>query len=90
MRGTSIDHQRPLVQAARADLAARLGVTVDAVTVVDARAVTWGDASYGCPEPGMRYLSRLMEGALVVLEADGRRFEYHGGDPLRLCERAPR
>jgi hypothetical protein len=22
----------------------------------------------------------------VVLEVDGRRYEYHGGDPLVLCE----
>lgn len=84
-RGTPIDHERPLVQAAREDLATRLGVPIERVMVVDARAMTWGDTSYGCPEPGMRYLSRVVEGALVVLDADGRHYEYHGGDPLQLC-----
>ena len=46
----------PLVTAAVDDLAGRLGIEPPTVTVVDARAVTWGDSSLGCPEPGMMYL----------------------------------
>ena len=34
----------------------------------------------------MMYTQVLVDGTLVVLEADGRRYEYHGGDPLFLCE----
>jgi hypothetical protein len=89
-RGTPIDPAMPLVVAAREDLAARLGIAADAVVVVEASAVTWGDSSMGCPEPGMRYLTQLVDGALVVLEAEGRRFQYHGGDPLFLCEHPAR
>ena len=76
----------PLVVAAVDDLAGRLGIAAADVTVVDARAVTWGDSSLGCPEPGMMYTQQLVDGTLVVLEAGGRRYEYHGGDPLALCE----
>ena len=76
----------PLVVAAVDDLAGRLGIAAADVTVVDARAVTWGDSSLGCPEPGMMYTQELVDGTLVVLEAGGRRYEYHGGDPLALCE----
>ena len=86
--GTPIDPELQLVVEARTDLAARLGVELDSITVADARSVTWGDRSYGCPEPGMRYLPGIIEGVLVVLEADGRTYEYHGGEgaALFLCE----
>jgi hypothetical protein len=84
--GTPIDPSMPLVTAAVDDLAGRLGIDPDAVTVVDARSVTWPDGSLGCPEPGMMYTQVLVDGTLVVLEAGGSRYEYHGGDPLFLCE----
>ena len=84
--GFALDPSMPLVVAAVDDLAGRLGIAAADVTVVDARAVTWGDSSLGCPEPGMMYTQQLVDGTLVVLEAGGRRYEYHGGDPLALCE----
>ena len=84
--GTPIDPSTPLVVAARDDLAARLSVQPAAITVVGARAVTWGDSSLGCPQPGVQYMQRLVDGVLVVFDVDGRRYEYHGGDPLFLCE----
>jgi hypothetical protein len=87
--GAPIDPDLPLVQGAVADLAARLDLEAAAVTVVDALAVTWGDSSLGCPEPGMSYLQRLVDGTLVVLKAGGKVYEYHGGDPLFLCETPP-
>jgi hypothetical protein len=86
MPGMPIDATLPVVVAAVEDLAGRLGIEPDAVTVIDARAVTWPDGSLGCPEPGMMYTQVLVDGMLVVLEADGRHYEYHGGDPLFLCE----
>ena len=70
-----------------ADLAQRLGIDPADVLVVDARDVTWPDSSLGCPEPGMNYLQVLTEGYLVVLEAAGQRYEYHGAaaGPLTYC-----
>ncbi|MGH8952345.1 MAG: hypothetical protein ACRDX9_13045 [Acidimicrobiia bacterium] len=88
MPGNPIDPTLPLVQAAVQDLARRLGTSTENVTVVEALAVTWPDGSLGCPEPGMAYPQVQVDGALVVLEAGGRRYEYHGGDPLVLCEQA--
>jgi hypothetical protein len=75
-----------LVQGAIDDLAERLGVERTEVIVIDSRGVTWGDTSMGCPEPGVGYLQVLVDGAFAVLEVDGRRYHYHGGNPLRLCE----
>ena len=50
--------------------------------------VTWRDGSIGCPEPGMNYTQALVPGIRVVLELDGRRYEYHagGGRSIFLCE----
>ncbi len=84
--GFALDPMMPLVVAAVADLAGRLGIAAREVTVVEARAVTWGDSSLGCPQPGMKYLPRVVDGTLVVLGAGGRTYEYHGGSPLQLCE----
>jgi hypothetical protein len=85
--GTPLDPSSTLVQGAVDDLARRLGIEREEVTVVDARAVTWPDGSLGCPEPGVQYVQRLVDGALAILETGGRRYEYHGGNPLALCER---
>jgi hypothetical protein len=68
------------VDAAVADLAARLSVEASAITIVDYRDVTWADGSLGCPEPDMSYIQRLTPGTLLVLRApNGVTFEYHGG-----------
>jgi hypothetical protein len=84
--GNAMDPSSPLVTDAVADLARQLDVSPDDVTVVAAREVTWPDGSLGCPEPGMMYTQALVDGTLVVLEANGQRYEYHGGTPLVLCE----
>jgi nucleotide-binding universal stress UspA family protein len=81
-----LERSSSMVVAAVADLAARLGVNAASIEIADARAVTWPDNSCGCPEPGMMYVQRPVEGALVVLSYQGRRYEYHGGNPLRLCD----
>jgi len=83
---------RGLVDQAVRDLAGRLDVDEDAVTVVSADAVSWGDTSLGCPQPGMRYAQVVTDGTRIVLEHDGATYAYHsGGDrsPF-LCEEPER
>ena len=77
----------PLEQA-KADLAERLGVPVDDVTVVSSEEVTWPDSSLGCPQPGMMYAQVLTDGSRILLSAGGRTYEYHSGGhrPPFLCE----
>lgn len=86
--GAPLDPGSRQVRDAVVDLAARLGVDERAVRVVEARAVTWGDSSCGCPQPGMQYLQRLVDGAWVLLEVDGRRYDYRGASTLRWCAAA--
>lgn len=68
-----------LIAEARSDLAKRLSVPADEVSLVRSRAVVWANASLGCPEPGMAYAEVLTPGYLIVLRARDREYEYHSG-----------
>lgn len=78
---------KEMIEQARQDLAARLGVPAAEIQVVEARAVTWPDSSLGCPEPGRMYLQVLTPGYRIVLEVRGQRYAYHAGrqGPPFLC-----
>ncbi len=77
-----------ILALAREDLARRLDLALDAIRVVSVEAVDWRDASLGCPEPGMMYAQVITPGYRVVLEAHGKRYEYHTdrGRQVVLCE----
>lgn len=70
-----------------AALAARLGVSTDAIRVVVEENVTWSDGSIGCPQPGMSYTQALVDGRRVVLAHEGAEYHYHGAQngPLSYC-----
>jgi hypothetical protein len=76
-----------LTRKAREDLAARLAVGVDDIKVVFVKAVTWHDASLGCPEEGRIYAQVRTRGSIIGLEHRGRTYEYHTDEsrPI-LCE----
>ena len=53
-------------------------------------AVTWNDGSLGCAKPGEMYTQALVDGFRVVVEVNGREYDYRvprDGEP-RLCEGA--
>jgi hypothetical protein len=80
-----------LVEAARADLASRIGSeAASAAEIVEAQSVTWPDGSLGCPVPGEMYVQVLTPGYRLVFEADGARYDYRLTDAgaVRLCELA--
>ena len=66
------------VTTAIADLAAQTGVAEDAITVREARIVNWGSSAVGCPKDGMNYTQQIVPGVLLLLEADGKVYRYHG------------
>ncbi len=68
-----------VVEQARADLAARLGVPASEIAVRSAELVSWPDGGLGCRAPGMRYKQVPVDGSRTVLEHGGRRFDYHTG-----------
>lgn len=77
-----------LVGQAKADLAARLGISLDEIELVLFEAVTWRDGSLGCPEPGVGYIQVLIDGHRIQLLAGGQVFHYHSGknEPPFLCK----
>lgn len=68
-----------LVEQAKKDLAQRLTISTDQISVVLARDVVWPDSSLGCPKPGMMYLTVLTSGYQIILHAGSRDYEYHAG-----------
>ena len=66
------------VATAVTDLAKKLDIDEDSVAVKEARFVNWGSSAVGCPRPGMRYMQAIVPGVLLLLEARGRIFRYHG------------
>ncbi len=72
---------RPSASAlAVADLAGRLAIPADAITVRSVEQVEWNDASLGCAKPGQMYAQVITPGYRIVLEANGQSYEYHTGD----------
>jgi len=66
-----------LAEQARADLAHRLHVGKDSVTVSFYRANLWPDAGLGCPVTGQVYSPQPTKGFLIALESGGSAYEYH-------------
>lgn len=78
-----------LIERAKEDLAKRLNIVLTQISLIDAQAVVWPDASLGCPQPGMQYKQVPEDGALIVLQVDGITYEYHNGGSrgLFLCQK---
>jgi len=70
-----------LVAALRLDAAKAwqgAGLTADPAGLrVGVQAVTWGDGSLGCPQPGQAYTMALVPGWQVKLEVAGLQRIYH-------------
>jgi hypothetical protein len=76
-----------LVARAVADAAERSGSPASEVTVASVTPREWSDRSLGCPKPGVGYAQVITSGYLIVVEARGRRFEYHTDQSMvMLCE----
>jgi hypothetical protein len=82
-----------VIDLAIADAADRAGVDPAAVTVVSAEARTWPSGALGCPEKGYLYTDMITPGYRIVVEADGRQYDYRatqrGQSDVRWCERPP-
>jgi hypothetical protein len=78
-----------LIEKAKEDLAQRLSISLDQISLGEATGVIWPDSSVGCPQPGMKYLQVPEDGARIVLEVEGISYEYHMGGRrgLFLCEK---
>jgi hypothetical protein len=80
-----------ILDAVLADAAARTGVAVADITVVEAAAVTWPNGALGCPQKGFLYTDMIAPGYHVIVEAGGRQLDYRFGisGAPSLCENPP-
>lgn len=62
------------------ELAAQSGIERQSIAVVSAEAITWNDGSLGCPKPGEFYTQALVPGYRVILEANGKQYNYHASE----------
>lgn len=77
---------QPLVDLAKADLAQRLNIQPEAISVQSVEAVQFSDSSLGVPETGKMYLTVITPGYVIRLVASGQVYEYHGaGDYVILA-----
>lgn len=85
-QGTAAEPPAARWETIVADLAAR-GVT-GTPTVALSETVTWPDGSLGCAAPGQSYTQALVDGMRIVVEVDGRTYDYRFGvgDEPKLCE----
>lgn len=80
------------VEQVRQDLAARLSIDPDIITVVRVEAVEWANSAFECPAPDQAFAPVLTPGYQIILEARGEQYDYRtdrqgnfilcvGGDP---------
>jgi len=74
--------------AAVAELAARLDLTEDAITIVSVDDVQWPDACLGVSQPDVACAEVITAGYRIILEVTGQTYEYHtdGGSRAVLAE----
>lgn len=63
---------------ARKDLANRLDLDLEYVTLSGASKVTWRSGAIGCPEDGKMYTQALVPGVLIMLKVEHTPYRYHG------------
>ena len=88
----AVSAQNALVTIAKADLAARLSVSVEQIDLAEVRSVTWPDTSIGCAETGKVYAQIPQAGLLIRLKVGDRMFFYHSTESQApfLCENTTR
>ena len=79
-----------LIEKAKEDLAQRLSISLDQISLVEATGVVWSDSSLGCPLPRMTYAQVQTAGFLLQLEASEQVYSYHADmdNTVILCESA--
>lgn len=66
-----------MMQAARKDLAQRLGVSPSSIRLGGMKAQQWPDSSLGCAQAGEKIVPGPAEGLVLTLRHAGRVYTYH-------------
>lgn len=84
---TTMPDQPDPIEAATADLAARLSVDASDIVVVKVQAVKWPDGSLGCPQEGELYTQAVVDGQQIFLGHEDRIYDYRAdaSGSVRFC-----
>ncbi|HEY9207338.1 MAG TPA: hypothetical protein VIO58_15615 [Candidatus Methanoperedens sp.] len=61
---------------AKIDLAERLNISISEIQLVKQQSVDWPDTSLSYPEEGKMYAQVITPGFRIILEAEGKLYEY--------------
>lgn len=61
------------------NLALRLNLKKEDISLLSVKQKEWGDSSLGCPQKGKLYIQSITSGYEIELSAGGRKYIYHGG-----------
>lgn len=66
-----------LIELAKEDLVKLLAVDKDKITVKSAEKIIWPNSALGYPQEGHYYLQVLTDGYKIILDYNGKDYEYH-------------
>lgn len=69
-----------LIEMAKEDLAQRMDLSTEDISVQSVEEKVFPDASLGVPEPGKSYAQVQTPGFVIILMAEGETYEYHGAE----------
>ncbi len=78
-----------LVSLSKNDLAQKIGLPETNIRLVSVDATSFGDTSLGVSEPGGIYAQVITPGFIIVLNANGKDYEYHSDMNNRVVFYAP-
>ena len=73
-----------MVTLVKENLAQKLGIPVEQITLSEVKPVVWRDASLGCPKPAIDYIQVETPGFNILLDAGGQTYNYHTNQSNRF------
>lgn len=67
------------IELSKKDLAAKMGLNVNQIQVMDFSPKEWNDSSLGCPQKGIMYVQMIVSGYVITLRSQNKDFVYHTG-----------
>jgi len=71
-----------LVMLAKLDLSLKTEADIDKIKTVSVEEVNFSDASLGIREPGVEYAQVVTPGLIIILETDGKEYEYRASGAM--------
>jgi len=67
------------IEMATSDLAKKLAIRKENITLKDVTQKDWSNTSLGCPKRDMLYAQVIVPGYVIVLDVSGTTYTYHAG-----------